>query len=190
MKYAVCDPNGRIAMIAVGPANSMAGICQPGQTLLEVGAEVHEATHYVVADAVVPFPAKPSQAHVWNWALKAWDDPRTLADHRAARMAVLKRARDNFLYGGFTWDGSRFDSDETSQTRLLGLVSKARFDSAMVEYWRLADNSWRALNATAALAVWNAFENHMRSAFQTFAILEAAVAAATTRAAIEGVIWP
>lgn len=132
---------------------------------------------------------KPSPAHVWDWGTKAWIDPRTLQDHRDARMRVLKLARDAHITNGFTWDGSVFDSDQVAQTRLLGLKLKAQNDSAMTETWRLQDNTWRVLTASNALAVWDTFEQHLRNAFQTFAGLEAQVAAATTVEQIEGVTW-
>ena len=136
------------------------------------------------------FPDQPSPIHTWDWTVKAWVDQRTLEQHKADKLKALKTTRDTFLHDGFTWDSSRFDSDLVAQTRLLGLRLKAQGDPAMVETWRLQDNTWRQLNATEALAVWDTFEQHLRNAFQTFAVVEAQVIAAETIEQVEGVTWP
>jgi hypothetical protein len=157
---------------------------------IEVVLEIAPPGTYRAGGAWIAIPARPSSAHVWNWTTKVWEDPRTLADHKANKIISLKSQRDLFLNSGFVWSGSTFDSDPVSQTRLLGLRVNAQNNPSMVEQWRLANNTWRSLSATDALAVWDAFETHMRSAFQTFATLEAQVLAATTVSQIDGITWP
>lgn len=157
---------------------------------VEVIAETAPSNTYWDGEDWLEIPARPSAAHTWNWGTKTWTDPRTLADHKATRMRYLKAARDEYLNGGFTWDGSVFDSNLVSQLRLLGLKNKAQTNALMVESWRLQDNTWRELDAEDALAVFDTFENHLRGAFQTFAALEAEVLAAETIEEIEEVVWP
>jgi hypothetical protein len=75
---------------------------------------------------------------------------RPLAQIKAERVQKIKAARDAAIYGTFRWDGSEFDADQVSQTRILGL----KMASADVNYtpigWRLTDNSWRQLSAADA----------------------------------------
>lgn len=170
-----------------GTADDAQALAGPG---VQIILDRAPANTYWSGSAWVTIPARPSAAHVWNWTTKAWEDPRTLADHKTAKITQLKRARDGYIHGGFTWDGSVFDSDTVSQMRLMGLQNKALRDTAMVESWRLADNTWRSLNATQALQVWDTFEQHLRTGFQTFAVLEAQVLAASTEAEVSAVEWP
>jgi len=169
-----------------GTADDIEALESPGVVVVQGIAPDNCYRHQ---EAWVVIPVRPSTAHVWDWGSKTWSDPRTLADHKATRIRVLKIARDAHLNGGFWWDSSFFDSDLVSQMRLLGLKQKAQSDASMVEQWRLADNSWRELNASDALAVWDAFETHLRNSFIAFASLEAQVLAATTVEQVEGVTW-
>ena len=45
-----------------------------------VGAEGRPGASYVEAGCVVEIPVKPSAHHVFDWAGKAWIDPRSLQD--------------------------------------------------------------------------------------------------------------
>ncbi|TQS74023.1 hypothetical protein ERN12_05905 [Rhodobacteraceae bacterium] len=55
------------------------------------------ATHYIHEGVPVAFPDKPGSWARWDWAAKAWIDPRTQADHEAevaAAWAGLRAERD------------------------------------------------------------------------------------------------
>lgn len=160
---------------------------EPGRLVIEEAAPPDTYRH---EGAWVAIPVRPSLNHQWNWTTKVWEDPRTLEEHKAARKQVIKRSRDEFINGGFTWDGSTFDSNTISQLRLSGVHAKSLREPGMSETWRLADNSWRTLNATDVGGVYQALEDHIRSAFQTQALLESQIDSAVDQAEVEAVIWP
>ena len=118
-----------------------------------------------------------------------WHDTRTLAEAQALRIAAMREARDAVLNGTFTWDGSTFDADQVSQTRLLGAVVAALEPGFDPTLWRLADNTWRELTATQLRAVYQALQQHVRACFTQFGQREAAINAATTVAAVDAVTW-
>jgi hypothetical protein len=137
------------------------------------------------ADVTVTSGPPPSASHVWSGIY--WVYQPTLSDLRAERLAVLKAQRDAAVFGGFAWDSSRFDSDETAQSRLLGLFVSSQQPGYVDTPWRLANNNWRVLTATDAAAVYMALTNHVRQQFATFAALEFAVATSDDPGAI---LWP
>lgn len=131
---------------------------------------------------------KPAMS-TWDAQQEVWVDTRTLAKARADRIDAMRAARDAMLYGGFTWDGSPFDSDERTQSVISGMAFAATQPDWIDEYFRLADNTWRLLDATDMLAVWAAMKAHIRAAFGQFATREAAINAAATVAAVDAITW-
>jgi hypothetical protein len=143
---------------------------------------------YILDGDFVPMPERPGPWAVWDWASHAWTDPRVIADLRAGKMAELKSWRDTALKS-FTWDGSTFDSDDTAQIRLLGLLTASKEEGFTSEWWRLSDNSWRELFAADVSGVWAALKDNLRSCFQRFAYLEALVAACETPEQLASLRW-
>lgn len=141
-------------------------------------------------DQWVEKPLRPSPSHSWDAPSHAWVDRRTAADARAQALARLKVARDAHLRGGFVWDGSEFDSDQTAQTRMLGAYLEAQSQAFATIAWRLADNSWRVLTADELCAAYSALQAHVRHCLSTFCGLEAAVLSAATVADADAINWP
>lgn len=118
------------------------------------------------------------------WMALPWPPAPGLSERRARLLDRAQAERDRRIFGGFTWDGSRFDSDAAvSQPRILGLKGDAidpdsDFDPAG-EPWRLADNTWRVLSRADAIAVYRAMRAHIRNHFGAFAVLEAQIHAAS-----------
>jgi Domain of unknown function (DUF4376) len=171
-----------------GMGDSLEAVTSPGTLALE---EIAPDNTYrdLVSNIWVQIPSQPSTSHEWDWNTKEWVDPRTLQSHKADRVQALRQAREEVIAAGFTWDGSAFDSDMKSQTRLLGLRVKAMSDPGMSEQWRLQDNTWRTLSATDAMGVWGALEQHIRQAFITFSVLEAQVLAASSIEQVSTISW-
>ena len=132
---------------------------------------------------------QPSPAHVFNWQTKQREDPRTLQDFKEAQWALIKQARTSAEYAGFTWDGSTFDSDAISQNRITGAVTLAQMSPDFTIGWVLADNSVRTLNQMDMLQVGGALGQHVAVIFAKAAGLRAQIEAATTREAVESVVW-
>lgn len=134
--------------------------------------------------------AAPAHPATWDNVTMCWVDTRTLGDIKAAKLAELQAARDAQQFGGFVWDGSTFDSDERSQSVLLGMFTTAALGSLPDTPYRLQNNSWRVLTAADMVQVWGALQALVAGAFAQFAELEAAVADATTAAQVAAITWP
>lgn len=148
----------------------------------------------LATQAIAPQGMPPSPWHAWDWATLAWVDPRTLDDRKAAQWALIKRARDAAEQAGFVWDGSMFDCDAISQSRIQGgalMATTALLNSAAFSIdWTLADNTTRTLDAAQMIAVGLAMGQHIDSTHQIGRALRAQIDAATTAAAINAVQWP
>ena len=145
-----------------------------------VGAEGRPGVSYVEAGCVVEIPVKPSAHHVFDWAGKAWIDPRSLQDFKDARWVEVRRERGRAEFGGFAWDGSRFDSDALSQQRITGAVTLAVMNSAFSIGWTLADNTVRTLNAADMIAVGVALGQHVNACHERARVRREEIEAALT----------
>lgn len=187
--YVIHKQSGEIVSVGECPPAALAlQPVPPGCCLLE-GGPAHWSTHYVVGDAITPLPARPSSAHVFDYASKQWVDPRTLADFKAAKWAEIKKAREAAEFGGFTWDGSTFDSDAMSQSRIMGAVQLANLDPGFTIAWTLADNSVRSLSASDMFAVGVALGQHVAAQHEKARTLRAQIEAATTTEQVAAVAW-
>jgi len=116
-------------------------------------------------------------------------DPRTLQDLKDAQWALIKQARSQAEYAGFTWDGSTFDSDAISQNRITGAVTLAQLSSTFTIDWTLATNQVRTLNQSEMLQVGAALGAHVQTQFAKGQSLRVQIDAATTQAEVEAVVW-
>lgn len=136
---------------------------------------------------------KPAPYMVWHSDLRAWADVRTNADLRATQWEKLKKSRDSAEYGGFVWDGSTFDSDLTSQSRIQGasqmaILAKSGEQAFLIE-WTLADNSIRTLNADEMIGVGMAMGMHITAVHTQGRAKREEINNATTVEEIEAVAW-
>ena len=145
-----------------------------------VGAEGRPGASYVEGGCVVELPGKPSAHHVFDWAGKAWIDPRSLQDFKDARWAEVRQERDSAEFGGFSWDGSRFDSDALSQQRITGAVTLAMMNSAFSIDWTLADNTVRTLNAADMIEIGVALGRHVNACHERARVLRREIDGAET----------
>ena len=161
-------------------------------TAIAEGAVAPEGTWVALpADSWPGWGARPSPKHrpaLVDGAV-VWSDPRTLAQARLDRIAAMRAAREAAIASPFTWDGSSFDADQVSQTRLLGLFIASQAPAWPGQLWRLANNDWRLLDASDMADVWAALQAHLAEHFTTFATREAAINAAATLAAVDAITW-
>lgn len=198
MDYAVFGPDGNLrrwgssqgAIDDAALADAAAGeiivhqACVPGRHYYSNGVQAYTAEQAQAQAARPAFPA------VWSNVEMRWVDQRSLQDARLDAITKLKTNRDAAIAGGFTWDGSAFDADETSQARLLGLFVSSQSPTYEPVNWRLADNTWRTLSASDAAEVWTALQSHVRACFATFASLEQAANGAASAAELDAIQWP
>lgn len=138
-------------------------------------------------------PVKKSKAKcftdVFNYLTKEWEDLRSLKDFKDLQWKQIKQARTQAEYTGFTWEGSTFDSDAVSQSRITGAVTLAQMSASFEIDWILADNSVRTLNQVEMLQVGAALGNHVAEQFSKGVILRNAIDAATSKEEVESILW-
>lgn len=149
---------------------------------------------YVENDAIILKPTSPGPHHRWDYATKAWIDPRSLEQHKTARWAEIKATREANEFGGFTWDGSVFDSDAISQARIQGAVVLAMqalgAEVAFSIDWTLKDNSVRSLTGMQVVAVGQALATHVGTQHEIARILRTSIEEAVSISEVESVSWP
>lgn len=116
---------------------------------------------YMEGTTYVPLPPSPSAAFQFNWSTKQWEDPRTLADLKAAKWEQVKAQRDAAEFGLFEWAGHSFDGDEAAQRRITLAVMGAQAaliagNTVWSVDWTLADNTSLTLSASDMMGVANA----------------------------------
>lgn len=189
MRYCIHDANGRILRYGMAP-DSLRPLLEQQGSVLDLGdGSCDDATQYVENGQLVDMPPRPSANHVFDYDTKQWADPRTLEELKAAKWEEIKAARDVAEFGGFTWDGSTFDSDSASQQRIIGAAQLAALDTSFVIDWTLADNTVRTLNASEMIAVGEALGIHVNAQHVKGRTLRQQIEQATTKAEVEAVAW-
>lgn len=198
-----------------GPDESAQANALPGSAALQVPDDAPvpgRHTHRVDVDAVRPDgagddwqppvvgwrPPAPAddELHRWIWdaASQQWAAQPTLEALRRQRWAALRAQRDAVEFGGFGWDGSRFDSDAVAQARIMGAVQMAVLAAADGQpfsiAWTLADNQVRVLDGGQMIGVGLALGAHVGAAHATGRTLRALLQAAATPAEVAAVTWP
>ena len=163
---------------------------EPPQGCLRlIGVRPPNAPSYWDGEVFILKPPPPSAHHTFDYTTKQWVDPRTLSDLKAAKWAQIKGHRDTAEFGGFTWDGSPFDSDAISQSRIHGALQLAALISDFSIDWTLADNTVRALSGSELAAVGVALWLHVGTQHAKARVLRTQIEAATTATEVEAVAW-
>lgn len=176
-------------------------VLQGSGSLLVLEGTGAAGTHHVVAGDLVAYTetqaadkAARQYRAVWSNATMTWLDQRSLGETKADCWLVIKSHRNAAEFGGFTWDGSTFDSDPESQSRIQGAAQLATLamlasQSFSVD-WTLADNTVRTLSGANMLAVGQQMGVHIMTMHATGRVLREAIAAATTTETLELILWP
>lgn len=163
----------------------------PGYTTF---AEAAPLDTYRDGSAWAPIPAQPSALHVFDWTAKAWIDPRTLADVKAARWSEVKRQRDLLEASGFPYMGKVLDSDERSVQRITTVVQAAQAALGAQQpfsiSWTCADNSLLALDAAGVIGMPVALAMYADHLHQIAKGLRSQIEAAANAAQVQAVVWP
>lgn len=134
----------------------------------------------------------PGSSYRWDVTSESWipDVPKAKAD----KLQQLKTIRNQKESGGFTWDGSIFDSDPMSQIRVQGGVSLAQTAVSSGQPfsidWTLKDNTVRTLSGSDMVAVGLALAEHITAIHELYRDLKSEVDTATTVQQIDNINWP
>lgn len=135
-------------------------------------------------------PKLPPERHL-RWTGEDWADLRTLEQTKADRWEKIKATRDSIEHGGFTWDGSTFDSDLASQNKIIGAVQLANVTGPNFTIdWTLANNSVRTLSAADMVEVGKTLGLHVSTQHAIARGLRQQIEAATTAQEVEAIAWP
>lgn len=138
-------------------------------------------------------PEQPSPHHVFNYTTKQWQDPRTLADHQAAKWAEIKQARAVEIASPLVTPYGTFDADAHSRTAitdsvlLLQTLSK-RGRPATINF-TLANNTDVALSVSQIEDVGLMLGEKTNAAFERGRLRREAIEAATTAVEVDAIVW-
>jgi hypothetical protein len=147
----------------------------------------------IIESTGLPMPAQPDDKHVFDWTSHTWVDPRTLDDLKSDQWELMKAARETAEFGGFTWDGSDFDSDSESQRKIQGAVQMALIAAAASQPfsidWTLADNTVRTLSGADMINVGLAMGTFVSGIYEQGRALREQIDAATTPEQVQAIAW-
>lgn len=126
----------------------------------------------------------------WDNLSFSWVDARDLGRIKSDKWEEIKAARNNAELGGFEWNGSMFDSDETSQQRITIAAQIAAATPGFSVDWTLADNTIRTLSGADMAAVCVAMGLHVNAQHVIGRTLRQQIDDAQDVEAVNQVKWP
>lgn len=195
MNFIIIDEFGKVVGSASCPDNVFPNIpARPGTTNIpnvgpvDLTKTIWRWLNEELVDTGQPI-TPPLPWLTWDNQSFQWADNRDLDQYKAGKWAEIKSARDAAEYGGFDWEGSRFDSDPLSQQRIAGAVQVAILNPDFTIQWILQDNTARTLNAQEMKEVGLALANWVETQFQHGQQLRAQIDACTTKEQVEAIHW-
>lgn len=145
------------------------------------------------ASQVAAKASPPSYTAAWSNSTFSWVDQRTLAEAQDETWEMIRTARDANQEAGFTWDGSKFDSDNVSVQRLQGALQLALLAQAAGQpfsiVWTLYDNTTRTLSGSDMIAVFAAMGTFVQNIFTQGVNLRNQINAATKLSDLSTITW-
>lgn len=150
--------------------------------------------HYHDGVDVRLLPPQPSDAHVFDYSLKTWIDPRTLDELRAAKAAEINAARLVANQSSFPFAGKQISCDVLSRSDIDGVngevASTGQMPANWVGHWKAQDNS---IVPIPDVATWKALYSAMvaqgQSHFMKAQRLKSQLALARTKEEIQAIAW-
>ena len=130
----------------------------------------------------VSIGAPPTHNHIFDYHAKQWIDPRSLDDIKAQKWAEIKSERDSLEFGGFEFDGGIYDSDQVSQSRVMGAAV-----AGVDQVWTLADNTTVELSASQLQQLYAALQAHIASVHERGRITRQLIYDAETKDQVEAI---
>jgi hypothetical protein len=147
---------------------------------------------YISGYTPVAMGLPPSPHHTFNYITKQWEDPRTLADLKAAKNAAINTARLAANQSHFTFAGKQIAVDALSRSDIDAAHGAWLMAGGPPPGW---PGGWKAIDNTIIpipdLPTWGAFYGAMvaqgTANFNHAQVLKAQIAAATTPEEVESV---
>ena len=106
-------------------------------------------------------PASPGPSFVFDYATKAWLDPRPLLALKEAKNQLIEAERDRRRFLPIAYDGRSVDADKQAQSNITDKISeiagREAGGSAMPQdlmVWRDADNNNKTFASMADMKAW------------------------------------
>lgn len=193
MSYILYKPNGQIVSIVkcsqTHPDNDGGYSVLPDTTCLD-------SENYFVVDGLLTLkPAKPSSYASFNYSTHVWEDLRDLIDVKRAKELYINTARANANQTYFVFQGVQISVDPLSRSDIDAVNGEISLTGSLPASW---PGAWKAKDNTYVsipdVDTWTLFYKAMTAQgtanFMQAQALKAQVAAATTIAEVEAIIWP
>ena len=135
---------------------------------------------YYVDGVWIDMPIQPSLHHTFDYTTKEWIDLRTIEQIKEQKWNEIKSLRDAFEFGGFEFNGGIYDSDLTSQARIIGAAN-----AGVNQVWTLADNTTVDLSAPQLNQLYQSLQVHIANAHDRGRIARQLIYEAETKEQIE-----
>ncbi|OYW69985.1 MAG: hypothetical protein B7Z24_04725, partial [Pseudomonadales bacterium 32-42-5] len=107
---------------------------------------------------VKELPPKNNSYEQFNHTTEMWEDARTLFQIKEYKWNSIRYQRTQLEFGGFTFEGGMYDSDQISQGRIMGATI-----AGVDQVWTLADNTTVSLTASQLQQLYAALQAHIAS---------------------------
>lgn len=182
---------GRISRTASVPVG-MAGIQLTSEDEDWIEGSYSDDKFYIQNFTAVPMPQQPSPHHVFNYTTKQWEDPRTLADLKAAKNHAINLARAAANSGHFVFQGHRIAADPLSRSDIDAAHGAILMTQALPPGW---PGGWKSMEndfvPITTVAQWAQFYGTMVATgtanFNHAQALKTQLAAAQTPEAVDAV---
>lgn len=135
---------------------------------------------YYVDENWVDMPQQPSPHYIFHYGLKQWIDPRTIEQFKEQHWQKIKAERDSLEFGGFEFESNIYDSDLTSQSRIMGAAS-----TQVDQIWTIANNEMVELTALQLSQLYQTLQAHIATIHERGRIARQLVYEATTIEQVE-----
>lgn len=125
---------------------------------------------------------QPDQYHTFDYATKEWKSEQTIQQLKDTKWLELKKQRDTVEFGGFEFEGHIYDSDQTSQGRIMGAAA-----AGVDQVWTLADNTTVDLTALQLQQLYAALQAHVARSHERGRIARQLIYEAETKEQVESV---
>ena len=183
--FAIIDEKGAVISVCGGDKSYFADEIK-GRHTVDLSSKLslsgEGVYYYDFKDETIKHTLPPSPFCVFNYDTVMWEDKRSTDELKLQKWSQLKLERDTFEFGGFTYNGNVYDSDQVSQARILTAVA-----SGLTQSWTTADNSVIELTTDEVQALANSMQAHISEAHELGRIAREAINAAQTIEEIEAV---
>ena len=178
-------PNGEVVSIGTGTIFNFAPT-SPSNKLIELDEKVmlseEYELHYDFNSQKLKKISRPHSNLIFDHSSEQWFNPRSLDELKEQRWEEIKTQRDSFEHNGFEFNGKIYDSDLTSQGRIIAAAQLG----ATVE-WTLQDNSTIWLSPADLQGLVQALAQHVTSVHERGRIARQLIFEAETKEQVEAI---